>query len=81
MELYEMETLVENLWMKNKEAWEQARYMSYVTAQCQSTKKLDPQEMMPFPWDRIEEKHIDTPEEKEQMWREMKEMEKRMNKK
>lgn len=81
MQFYEIECLIENMWMKDKTSWEQTRTVSYITAQCQSTKKIDPQEMMTFPWDKTEEKHIDTPEEKEQMWREMKEMEKRMNKK
>ena len=81
MELYEMEALLDNLWMKNKESWEQARTVGYITAQCQSTKKLDPKEIMPFTWDRKEEKHIDTQEEKEALEKEMKEWEKIMNKK
>lgn len=81
MEIYEATALIENLWMKNKEAWEQTRTVSYITAQCQSTKKLDPMEMIPLPWDRKEEKHIDTEEEKELLMKEMKEWERMMNKK
>lgn len=81
MEIYEAAALIENLWMKNKEAWEQTRTVSYITAQCQSTKKLDPMEMIPLPWDRKEEKHIDTEEEKELLMKEMKEWERMMNKK
>ena len=80
MEWYEMEALIENLWMKNRETWEQTRTISFVTAQCQSTKKLDPKEMMPFTWDKNEEKHVDTEEEKKEMYQEMKRWEEIMNK-
>lgn len=76
-----MEALLDNLWMKSKDSWEQTRTVGYITAQCQSTKKLDPKELMPFTWDKKEEKHIDTQEEKEDVWKEMKEWEKIMNNK
>lgn len=81
MQLYEVETLIENLWRKNKESWEQTRTVGYITAQCQSTKKIDPQEMMPFPWENKVEKVEDTPEEIEMMRKEMKDMENKLNKK
>ena len=81
MKLYEVEALMDNLWMKDRDAWERTRTVSYITAQCQSTKKLDPKEMMPFSWDKKEEeKHIDTEEEKEEIYREMKKWEEIMNK-
>ena len=66
--------------MKDKTSWEQTRTVGYITAQCQSTKKIDPQEMMPFPWEKIE-KGEDTPEEIEMMRKEMKDMENKLNKK
>lgn len=81
MQFYEVEALIENLWMKDKESWEQTRTISYVTAQCQSTKKLDMKEMMTFPWENKVEKVEDTPEEIEMMRKEMKAMENRLNKK
>jgi hypothetical protein len=80
MEVYEIEALIENLWMKNKESWEQARTISYITAQCQSTKQLDMKSMMPFVWEKETKQEI-TQEERDQMWKEMKEMENRLNKK
>jgi len=80
MQFYEVEALIENLWMKDKESWEQARTISYVTAQCQSTKKLDMKEMMTFPWEKGE-KIEDNPEELEAVREEMKLWQKRMNKK
>lgn len=80
MQFYEMECLLENMWRKNKESWEQARTMAYVTAQSQSTKKLDMQGMMEFPWEKTD-KVEETEESKEDILRKMKEMEKILNKK
>lgn len=80
MEMYEIETLIENLWMKNKESWEQARTISYITAQCQSTKPIDMKSMMTFPWEK-EPVKVDTQEERDEIMREMKAMEEMMNKK
>ena len=81
MQTYEIETLIENLWMKNKESWEQTRVQAYITAQTQSTKKLDMNDMMSFPWEKKVEKVEDTPEDIEMMRKEMKEMEDKLNKK
>lgn len=78
MELYEIETLIENLWMRDKTSWEQTRMLSYITAQCQSTKQIDPKDMMTFPWEKTE-KVEDSQEERDRIFREMKEMEKKLN--
>ena len=81
MNFYEIEALIENLWMKNKESWEQTRVQAYITAQTQSTKKIDMNDMMSFPWEKKVEKVEDTPEDIEMMRKEMKEMEDKLNKK
>lgn len=81
MNFYEIETLIENLWMKNKESWEQTRIQAYITAQTQSTKKIDMNDMMSFPWEKKVENVEDTPEDIEMMRKEMKEMEDKLNKK
>lgn len=81
MKFYEIEALIENLWMKNKESWEQTRVQAYITAQTQSTKKIDMNDMMSFPWEKKMEKVEDTPEDIEMMRKEMKEMEDKLNKK
>lgn len=81
MNFYEIEALLENLWMKNKESWEQTRVQAYITAQTQSTKKIDMNDMMSFPWEKKVEKIEDTPEDIEMMRKEMKEMEDKLNKK
>lgn len=81
MELYEIDALMDNLWRKDKESWEQTRSISYVTAQVQSRKPLDPKDIMTFPWEKEATPHIDSKEELDEVWREMKAMEKKMNKK
>ena len=81
MKFYEIEALIENLWMKNKESWEQTRVQAYITAQTQSTKKIDMNDMMSFPWEKKVEKVEDTPEDIEMVRKEMKEMESKLNKK
>ena len=81
MNFYEIEALLDNLWMKNKESWEQTRVRAYITAQTQSTKKIDMNDMMSFPWEKKVEKVEDTPEDIEMMRKEMKEMEDKLNKK
>ena len=81
MKFYEIEALIENLWMKNKESWEQTRIQAYITAQTQSTKKIDMNDMMSFPWEKKVEKVEDTPEDIEMLRKEMKEMESKLNKK
>ena len=81
MQFYEIECLIENMWMKDKTSWEQTRTVSYITAQCQSTKKIDPQEMMSFPWESDSQTEEITAEEREEILKEMKAMEDRLNKK
>jgi len=80
MQFYEIEALIENMWRKNKDSWEQTRTMAYVTAQSQSTKKIDMQNMMTFPWEKGGEPDVPTQEEREQVMKEMKAMEEMMNK-
>lgn len=84
MTFYEMEYLLDHMYEKEKETWEQTRMLGYITAQCQNKKQLNPKKIMPFMWDdkkSDEEEYVPTEEEKEQMYREMKEMEEQMNKK
>lgn len=80
IQTYEIETLIENMWMKSKESWEQARLQAYVTAQCQSTKKMEIKDLMTFPWENVDNEKIeDTKEEREALMKEMKAWENKMN--
>lgn len=80
MKFYEIEALIENQWMKDKESWEQARLQAYITAQVNSTKKIEMSDLLTFPWEK-DIKVEDTQEDKEALLKEMKEWEKIMNKK
>lgn len=81
MEFYEIEALMENMWMKDKESWEQTRIQAYITAQVNSTKKIEMTDLLTFPWEKDRVKVEDTPEDREAVMKEMKEWEKIMNKK
>jgi hypothetical protein len=39
-----------------KTSWEQTRFLSYIIAQCQSTKKLKPTDIIKFAWDNVQDK-------------------------
>lgn len=52
MQYYELDLLTENLQLAYRQEWEQTRYLCYVTAQTQSTKRLKPTDIMKFKWDK-----------------------------
>lgn len=51
MEMYEVESLLDGYYLKNKDGWEQARLVAYMTAQVNSTKSLSPKDIMKFHWE------------------------------
>lgn len=58
MQMYELEPLISNLHKKDRNSWEQSRMIAYVIAQCNSTKKLKPTDIMQFTWDTTGETSI-----------------------
>lgn len=52
MEWYEVDSCLEGLRNKNKTGWEQTRFLGYITAQIQSTKKIKPTDILSFDWDK-----------------------------
>lgn len=60
MQWYEAEACLQGLEDKNKVSWEQTRFISYVTAQVNSTKKLKPTDILSFTWDKPEEASKET---------------------
>ena len=56
MEMYEVNFHLKNLYKKSKENWEQTRFTSYITAQCNSTKKLKITDIIKFSWDKENKK-------------------------
>lgn len=64
--IYEINLLMKNYWRKEKEKWNQTRFISYCILQSQSTKKLKMKDIITFPWDeedKEKEKHIASTEE------------------
>lgn len=55
MQWYEVEACLNGLENKNKAGWEQARFISYMTAQVNNTKKLKPTDILTFTWDKPED--------------------------
>lgn len=56
MEFYEMETLMDNLYLINQEQWEMTRNLAYFILQPQTKKQLKPEKLMNFPWDSEKQK-------------------------
>lgn len=57
MQFYEIPIMVRNMNLKHKDSWEQTRFISFITAQVNSSKKLKPSDLMVFSWDEeVEDK-------------------------
>lgn len=56
MQMYEVDTLINNLYKANKNGWEQARMIAYLLAQVNSSKKLKPTDIISFSWDKEQNK-------------------------
>ena len=48
---YELDMILSMLEYTTKQEWEQTRFKCYINAQTQSTKKLNPQDILKFSWD------------------------------
>lgn len=55
MKWYEVEACIKGLENKNKASWEQCRFISYMIAQVNNTKKLKLTDILSFTWDKEEE--------------------------
>ncbi len=58
MQLYEVNTIMQNIYLTTKDSWEQARLVAYIIAQANSKKKLKPTDIISFGWEEKEKKHI-----------------------
>lgn len=56
MTLAEVESFLEGLNRRNRDAWEQTRLLGYIIAQSNSTKMLKQTDILRFPWDDEEER-------------------------
>ena len=53
MQFYEVKPLLNGLYARHKENWEQTRFLGYITAQVNSTKKLKKEDILKFDWDGV----------------------------
>lgn len=80
IQTYEIKALFEYGFLKSKEDWEQTRLIGYITAQCQSTKKLKAEDIIKFPWEEKEKKTPQQTEIDKQKLEQVKEMAKQIMK-
>ena len=55
MKIYEVNSLMRNAYKKSRDSWEQCRFISYILAQINSTKKLKLTDILSFTWDKEED--------------------------
>ena len=56
MDFIEVESFIDGLNRRNREAWEQTRLLGFIIAQSNSTKTLKQTDILRFPWDEEEKK-------------------------
>lgn len=56
IQLYEISALMKYSHYKSKDNWEQARLISFLIAQANSTKRLKIEDIIKFPWEADKEK-------------------------
>ena len=55
MKPYELQIICDSLHLRIKDSWEQARMISYVTAQVNSKKRLRPTDLISFAWESTDQ--------------------------
>jgi hypothetical protein len=55
MKPYELQIICDSLHLRIKDSWEQARMISYVTAQVNSKKRLRPNDLITFAWESTDQ--------------------------
>lgn len=55
IEIYEINSLIKHSYKRHKNQWEQARLISFLIAQTNSTKKLQLEDIIKFKWEKEQE--------------------------
>lgn len=58
MQIYEVNSLLDSYYLKNKDGWEQARLIAYMTAQVNSKDTLTPEDIIKFHWEKQPEQEV-----------------------
>lgn len=56
MRMYEADVLIDGIWRKKRQEWEQARLIAWVTLRSNTKSKVGLSEFLPFEWDKEKEK-------------------------
>ena len=69
MDLYEIEIALGGLYLKDRESWEQTRLVLYSIAQSNTKERINPKDMIHFPWDdEIKAPHAEEEDEEYTRW-------------
>lgn len=80
MDFIEVESFIDGLNRRNREAWEQTRLLGFIIAQSNSTRTLKQTDILWFPWDEEEKKDTSvTDEEMQRLRAKAKEVESQLN--
>lgn len=80
MDFIEVESFIDGLNRRNREAWEQTRLLAFIIAQSNSTRTLKQTDILRFPWDEEEKKDTSvTDEEMQRLRAKAKEVESQLN--
>ena len=80
MDFIEVESFIDGLNRRNREAWEQTRLLGFIIAQSNSTKTLKQTDILRFAWDEEEKKNTSvTNEEMQRLRAKAKEVESQLN--
>ena len=80
MDFIEVESFIDGLNRRNREAWEQTRLLGFIIAQSNSTKTLKQTDILRFPWYEEEKKDTSvTDEEMQRLRAKAKEVESQLN--
>ena len=80
MDFIEVESFIDGLNRRNREAWEQTRLLAFIIAQSNSTRTLKQTDILRFSWDEEEKKDTSvTDEEIQRLRAKAKEVESQLN--
>lgn len=60
MQIYELQAALKYQYYAHKDDWEQARLISWLIAQTNSTKRIKPTDIIKFDWEEDNKPHIKT---------------------
>lgn len=60
MQIYELQAALKYQYYAHKDDWEQARLISWLIAQTNSTKRIKPTDIIKFDWEEDSKPHIKT---------------------